>query len=312
MEITTYKPAYNFITEHSKKKYVLAHDNFPKKSDDNYPKVVLNNTSLKPNDPNENDIEKVIRVPVRLVGGAEDELFFLQIPEKTLNRSKISAILKIEILNASNYNTNDVSKLPNLNEFEIINGSMTLDTTVSNEEVTTTESEFENYPTNFPNFVEKETSEKTLSENKNEKFVPFKINGRLPDYIIESENMQNLTRNIQNVDKGLIESAIYHVQNSLQSNNNKRPFLNRGSKNENPTSNKDSPDIKKVQRVLIYRGSAKHRSANETSPRRWVTKKVGRKVTRREKSTPPSNFERSVSTTPEAVKVDDFTEVSLF
>lgn len=140
--------------------------------------------------------DRVVQVPVRLVGGPEDDLFFLQIPEKTLNNSKLSSVIRIELLNSSYYDPKDL-------EF-----------------VNTTEGE--NYPTNFPNFSVSETVEKNSPSNKNKKFVPFVINRET----LPRKPAPSLTRKI---DIGLTESAIYHVQNSPNANKNTRLGANRGS-----------------------------------------------------------------------------------
>lgn len=307
VEITTYRPANNIITEHSKKKNILL-NNLSKKSEDNFQKTLQNKTTLKPNRVNQNGRERVIKVPVRLVGGPDDEWFFLQIPEKKLNSSNINSILKIEVLNASHYNSNDENKISNSEEFEITNQSIIPETTTFLTEEITTQRDLDNYPTNFPNFLVNRSHEKNFPLNKNKKFVAITINeGLLADYKIKPEKMQNLTRNIPNFDKGQIESAIYYVQNSL-SNNKKQSLLNRESKNENPTSNKDKDSFqrKNRQRVLIDRGSARHQATNDAPPRRWAAQKNVRKVNRQR---PSSNFDQSEST-PRDDKVDDFTEVS--
>lgn len=204
---------------------------------------------------NENDIERVVKVPVRFIDDPDNEIFFLHIPEKKLNTPGLGSVLKIEFLKDDNHNVSNASAL-------------------KPEDYSLSELDKSNKNSNIfkINVVKTESATSDFGSALE---------------VLSSVNMERKTDQnaFGNFDLKSIQSAISSSQNSLVKD--KQPFI----KNK---SISDEKKVHR-QRVLVYRGSTKHQPTNSSSQRRWLMKKVVRKRIRRMGSKNGDDLETSAS-----------------
>jgi hypothetical protein len=261
--------------------------------------------SLSMNPSNQYDTKRVIKVPVKFVDDPQDEFFLLQIPKNKLNISRLSSILKIEVLRNNEHNLKDTNRFKNVEANNMVNGSLTLENlnpSIHNNNTKITAQSVLNinnskfYKSHDDDaskndvFVDDDNKRLFLESNETGKSdLEFEVGNlnssnnykadAFPSNLKNNSAANVLTPHVQKSDKNQNKGAIYNAKNVLI---NDYPIFdaNESFKNSEPFDNaKNSTGKKKIhrQRVLIYQRSTKRQPQKNSSQRRWIMKKIVRR-----------------------------------